>query len=249
MVGGGGSRHTHSTAAFRAACLPWFFAGSEDSLPWKRSVQLVWQWQLTQPPLGSATAVTATPSPSASPPPSPPPPTNSHSVWQQGPGRSFLSAPAAGRQARLPRSACAAVSLSQRLTVTVAVPFRRKRLDSVTDALQGMTRSFFHGEGSLRWSGDRLMFPAQVVVRVAGKYSWHTALGVVDCYVRSYPLLFLGCWQSLTSALVFRAGASSTPVKRIQVPASGGFIVQWLSRTSTSPSIAFWHLPQSKRLI
>ena len=75
----------------------------------------------------------------------------------------------------------------------------------MTDAPQGLTRketrSFFTTEeGFLRSSGDLLMFPARVIVRVV-KYSWHTALGVVDCYVSSYPLLCLWCWESLTSAL------------------------------------------------
>ena len=168
-----------TTAAVPARCLLMQFRSRDGRRRWRTShaqhrcvpcrlLAVVPRWQRGFPPLekerSAGVAVTTNPATttlssccyryplplSLAPPPPPPTPTPSGSKDQ---AEAFCRYQQQGD--RLPRSACAAVSLSQQLTVTVAVPFRRKRLDSVTDALQGMTRketrsSVFHGEGFLR---------------------------------------------------------------------------------------------------
>ena len=204
------------------------------------------QWQPTQPPLGSATAVTATPLPPQPlpppPPPHPPTPTPSGSKDQ---AEAFCRHQQQGD--RLPRSACAAVSLSQRLTVTVAVPFRRKRLDSVTDEFARNDAKLFHGEGFLRWSADRLSVPCSGRSQ-SRKYSWHTALGVVDCYVSSYPVTVTG----VLAIADFRVGVLSGFIKYFSeaYPGAGVWrIHSAMSRTNTSPSIAFGTFLQKPDII
>ena len=163
-----------TTAAVPARCLLMQFRSRDGRRRWRTShaqhrcvpcclLAAVLRWQRGFPPLenerSAGVAVTTNPattrlsnccyryplplslSPSVPPPLHPPTPTPSGSKDQ---AEAFCRHQQQGD--RLPRSACAAVSLSQRLTVTVAVPFRRKRLDSVTDELQGMTRSFFTGK-------------------------------------------------------------------------------------------------------